>query len=579
LKVARFLASRAFGRMRRDLAIAAFVAAFVLPAASAAATAKLEYHGTVLARRQVETLAAPALRAPNDSAEVARVLVSLIGRLQDLGYLDARVVARNDSASGRFVIEAREGEKVRLRSLRLETGSPSDSVAFMAGLGLTPGMDVSPSGLSAAVTRAVERLSSTGHPYAELGVRSLDWDASGARVRLNGVLGPAVTVSRVRVDGLNATRPSVVQRVVGRLEGTTYDRTEVEAGRERLVQLGLFRNVTFQGIEGEDDPARAQVVYRVDEPHYNQFEGTVGLQGQGQVVGLAHVELANLAGPGRAAALRWEGRGAGVAAVAARYAEPLLLGLPLRGEIALEQLVQDTIYTRTRWGATLTFALSGHERLEAGYQQERVVQPDGSLERADLQTTTFALVRDVRDEPLWPRRGTRMRLGAAQSFKSETLRPEGRSTARASAIEGELDAYHDLRGHTGISLELSSAGRFSTQRVLPIYERYPLGGAASLRGHDEEEFRVDRYGLARLEWRLFLGEGHQRVALFWDHATMQTRIDLPAGGDRVALENADGFGFGLRLEAVGGLIGLDYGLAPGKAPLEGKIHLQLITAF
>src|SRR6185503_9555750 len=137
--------------------------------------------------------------------------------------------------------------------------SPADSVAFMARLGLAPGMDLSPSSLGAAVARAVERLSSVGHPYAELGVRSLDWDSTGARVRLNGALGPAVTVSRARVDGLAVTQPKLVHRVVGRLEGASYDRVAVEAARERLVQLGLFRNVTFQGIEGEVDPAQAQV--------------------------------------------------------------------------------------------------------------------------------------------------------------------------------------------------------------------------------------------------------------------------------------------------------------------------------
>ena len=128
-------------------------------------------------------------------------------------------------------------------------------------------------------------------------------------------------------------------------------------------------------------------------------------------------------------------------------------------------------------------------------------------------------------------------------------------------------------------MDADAAARFSSQRVLPIFERFPVGGAASLRGHDEEAFRVDRYLLSRAEWRLFPAGGRQRVALFWDHAVMATRVATDPGGDRQSIENADGFGFGLRLEAPGGLIGLDYGLEPGRAPLEGKIHLQLVTTF
>jgi hypothetical protein len=60
---------------------------------------------------------------------------------------------------------------------------------------------------------------------------------------------------------------------------------------------------------------------------------------------------------------------------------------------------------------------------------------------------------------------------------------------------------------------------------------------------------------------------------------MGTREPLAVGGDRMEIVNADGVGFGLRLEAPGGLVGLDYGLEPGRGPLEGKIHLQLITTF
>ena len=121
--------------------------------------------------------------------------------------------------------------------------------------------------------------------------------------------------------------------------------------------------------------------------------------------------------------------------------------------------------------------------------------------------------------------------------------------------------------------------RFSTEGVLPLYERYPLGGAATLRGYDEEQFRVDRYALSRLEWRMYLGPSQQRVFLFWDHAWMATRLAQPDGGSRPVALARDGVGFGLRLEAAGGLVGLDYGLEPGRPALEGKVHLRLVSTF
>jgi outer membrane protein assembly factor BamA len=277
--------------------------------------------------------------------------------------------------------------------------------------------------------------------------------------------------------------------------------------------------------------------------------------------------------------LRWESRGRGRSDFEARYSEPLFFGAPARLEGALQQQIQDTLYARTRWGARARFMLGVQEHLEAGYEQERVVQERGTVERAEIQTTAFALERSTLDEPLAPRRGALTRVAATQSFKRETLRPAGERSARASAVEWRGEWHRPTGRAMGLSVELSGAGRFSTQRVLPLFERYPVGGAASLRGHDEEAFRVDRYGLARLEWRWFLGSGGERAFLFWDHAWMGTRLALADGGDRLEVLHQDGLGFGLRLQAAGGLVGVDYGLEPGHGPSEGRIHLQLVSTF
>ena len=120
--------------------------------------------------------------------------------------------------------------------------------------------------------------------------------------------------------------------------------------------------------------------------------------------------------------------------------------------------------------------------------------------------------------------------------------------------------------------------------MLAEYERTPIGGAATLRGHDEEAFRVDRALTTRLEYRWFPGSGGERLSLFWDHAHMLTRDPVVDAfgvtiGDRAREESADGIGFGLRLPAAGGLVDLDYGIEPGRGFLDGRIHLRLVSAF
>lgn len=555
------------------------------PVPAPAATARLEPGTTSLTRRHLEALFAAPLRAPGDAGALPASLAALLAELQDSGHLDARVAAAWDTAGAalgggpvlRLAIE--EGRRHRLASVAIDSPAPADSAWFAGRLALAADGWASPGVLAAAIERAVREAADQGHPYATLGVSVFRWDSSGARVRLSGSLGPTVMISAVRIEGLRATRRSFAERSLGRLAGAPFSEAAAAAARERLARLGLFRAVEYRGLEGEGDWRRAQLVYRVEEPRYNRFEGAVGVQGEGRAVGLVSVGLDNLAGTGRALALRWESRGRGIAEFSARYAEPLLFGTPLRAEAAIEQQDQDTLYTRSRWGARLRHALSERDRIGAGYTQERVVQARGEVQSVAAQITEFTLERDARDAARAPRRGVFARVSATQVFKREVLRPAGSRNARANTVETLVEWHRPLGARSGLALEVSGAARFGTQRILPLFERYLLGGAASLRGQDEQAFRVDRYGLARLEWRRFLGEGGEQVFLFWDHAIMGTRVALPGGGDRVESLQRDGIGFGLRLDAAGGTVGVDYGLEPGRAPLDGKIHLRLVSTF
>lgn len=565
--------------MRRVRAALACVAALAM-AVPAAAETRFQFRGPAAWARPAERLFEGARQSPGDSAALVGPLEELVRRLQEQGHTEAsaRAAWSGEDGDRRLTVTVREGPRFTLRAITIAAPGAGDSAAFADGLPLRAGDPASPRAVESAMDRALESASETGHPYASLSVSGWDADSSGVRLQLSGVRGPRVTISRVRFDGMRATRAAVAERAAGRLAGRPWQRSAALAGRERLLQLGLFREVAFAGIEGESDPARAQIVYRVVEPRYNRFEGAVGFQGAAGTVGLAHLELGNLAGTGRALDLRWSSRGRGLAEFGARYAEPLLFGTPLRVEAAVQQEVQDTLYTRSHWGGRLKFALTPVDHVEAGYVHERVVESLGERAESNLQNTVFALERVTLDPPLAPRRGLRTRLGGSQVFKTERLRAGGRRTARAGTAEARIEAHRPL-GDFGLGLELRADGRFSSERVLPLFERLPLGGAATLRGYDEEAFRVDRYALSRLEWSRFLEAGSGRVFLFWDHAWFAAREPLPSGGDRLETRHRDGFGFGLRLEAAGGVVGVDYGLEPGRPPLEGRVHLRLVSTF
>ena len=530
-----------------------------------------------------------AVRIPGDSLTLENALTSATGVLQDQGWLDARVTgAWAFEAQPRLTVQVSAGPRYRWQSIVLDA-APGDSAVFAAAFLPAGGPVASPSALAAAIERAVRDAEAAGYAWAQLGVSAWAQDSGRVRVRLRATRGPRVRIAEARIDGLVTTRSDLAQRAVGRVVGRPFDPAAVRSGTQRLEQLGVFSRVDYVGLAGGGDWQQGILRWRVTEPKYNTFEGAVGVQGSGGVTGLAKLELGNLVGTARAMGLTWRSRGKGLSDFAARYTEPFVLGLPLRLEATLSQQLQDTLYTRFRYGAKGRVSLSAGQKVEAGYEEERVVQPRGVIQEADLQNTTFALERDLRDDALAPRRGTRLRVGASQVFKTETVRATAlaaasKRRAQASAAEARLDWHRATGARTGISLEASGAARFSNERVLPDWERYPVGGAATLRGHSEEEYKADRYALTRLEYRWFLDAAGSRASLFWDHAMIQSRdaITDPSGvvtGDVLHRTQADGLGFGLRLPAAGGVVDIDYGLAPGRGFLEGKIHLQLVTTF
>jgi len=540
----------------------------------AARAASLELRSTRLSARQGAALFAPALRAPADSAALRASLAGLVARLEDDGLLDAHATAAWNG--DRLVVDVREGAAYRWRRIDVRAFAAAESAEIAAGLALVPGEPASPSRLTAAMDRALARATEHGHPYARLTVSGWDADSGGVAVAIGGSLGPDVTFGGVRFDGAHVTNARLLARAAGPLAGP-WKESAAEAARTRVEQLGLFRSVTLGAPEPGADFHRARVVMRVEERPYNEFEGVLGAQGGGGLVGLARVQLDNLAGTGRAATVRWESRGHGVSEALARYREPLVLGLPLALEFTLEQQTYDTLYTRSRGGFGAGWALSATEHVEAGAEIERVSQQAGDVHEASTQTTRVAWRHERLDDALTPRRGDRVSLEASQSFSRRAALDGAARSLRSSAAEAVFALHRPLGRGTGLALEVRAAGRIGSDHVLPIYDRFALGGAASLRGYDEEAFRVDRYALSRFEWRAFLGGG-QYAFLFWDHAAMATR--LAAGtADRLQVLQKDGYGAGLSLTASAGRVAVTYGVASGSGPLAGKLHLQVLTPF
>ena len=146
--------------MRRPAAI--LVAALLVAAGGARAAARLDYRGSVLSPREVEALAAPALRAPGDSSALAEALGRVATRLQALGYLEARVAGGWTPDRASLALSALEGPLHRVRELRIEAPDAADSAAFAAALPLRVGDVAAAEAVGAAGERALRAVAGAG---------------------------------------------------------------------------------------------------------------------------------------------------------------------------------------------------------------------------------------------------------------------------------------------------------------------------------------------------------------------------------------------------------------------------------
>ena len=117
----------------------------------------------------------------------------------------------------------------------------------------------------------------------------------------------------------------------------------------------------------------------------------------------------------------------------------------------------------------------------------------------------------------------------------------------------------------------------SPEDTLPRYDLFAVGGATSLRGYREEQYLTPAAGILQVEWRWLQGEDGSALYLFTDAAFISPRQgrDQRDRFDTFLL----GTGVGVRQASRLGILGVEYGVAKGENPLDGRVHLRLDTVF
>jgi len=509
---------------------------------------------------------------------------TLTRALEDAGFVEARVELDVSEGGGLVpvVYRTRPGTRTLVGSVKLD-GAPEDftppPLRSRAGEPLRlRALSEDRAGMLGALRDAGYR---QGRVAADV---QYSEDHARAEVRLRLEPGEQTRLRRIVIAGLDRTREEVVRRELRLREGEPLGLNQVIESQKRIAQLGLFDRVTLREIEPAPS-GDASVVVDLHEAGRTSVSYSIGYSERELLRGSVEATLRNISGMNRSLSLfaRLSFRGSRLYAT---FREPQLFDreqeLFVTG-FREEESREEFDYTRyggfvqTARQITKAWTLIGR----LGYQRTRtydVVVPPEEIGREYLPSTfagpAASFVRDTRNDPLEPRRGTF--LGGDVSLSLPALGGDGYVKAFLQA-----SGFRPLNARTLLALNarVGLSRTFATEEPrLPQPDRFFAGGDYSLRGWAVDS--VDYEGgnallLASAEVRFDVGRSIA-VAAFTDSGNV-----YPVVADMGLDDLLYSVGLGLRYKTAVGPLRVDWGYKlnrrPGEKPYE--LHFTVGHAF
>lgn len=405
------------------------------------------------------------------------------------------------------------------------------------------------------------------------------------------------------------TRDFIITRELDVKPGTVFNRKLIEQDLQRVFKLGIFEDVRLSLNPGTN-PRQVEVVVNVRERNTGSIGAAAGISSASGLFGSVSYQQQNLGGNNQQ--LRAEATlGTRALVFELGFTDPWIAGDPNHTSYSVNFFRRQSISTiftggpdevelsngdRPRiWrtGGNVIFGrpLGPDKRnpewnasLGLQYQRVSIRDADGDVARRDeegnelsasdegkddLTTIQFGLVRDRRNDPLDPSRGTFTRFNVDQSI------PIGLGGILFNRVRASHSFYIPVRftnfneGPQTLAFNVQGGGIIGD---LPPYEAFPLGGINSVRGYGEGELGSARYFVqATAEYRFPLFS-FLRGVLFVDFGS-----DLGSGssvpGDPAGVRGKPGTGFGtgvgVRVRSPLGPIRIDYAIND-----EGSTRLQ-----
>jgi outer membrane protein insertion porin family len=492
-------------------------------------------------------------------------------------------------------------------------------------LRLKPGEPLLPADLGADTQAIVRALRSDGYTDATVEpvvTRRNAGDVVPAVVDWQITRGPRREIGTVVVQGNVETHNDTILRQLPFQAGDPLDLEKLQRGQDKIYQLGTYRSVGVQPI-GPSAEVQDVGVSVVPRPPGN-IQWGAGYNTRDGLTGFGEITYDNVGHRARRITLR--GTGSVIPDDLEQTQFLALLGFrepqflhtdwqwnsELIGERSTKTIDQFSVL-RGSFGNGLTRdllpRLRGGGELQLEYADVFNVQPKSflSIDEGTAYTTapSLFLIYDGRNDPFVPTSGV---------FESFRLRyaPPGLSTVQFGKVNLQHSQAFPLATWLSFiySARVAYGRAFSGAPILPIRERYFLGGATTVRGFSENSLGpTDPFGkptggdlamVLSFEWRvpiiyqlsaavfndnggLFITQCDEQCERNGFPGPLVPPLAAPAvRGNAFTFKNfRHSAGPGLRYMTPVGPIGLDYGFKLDRRSGEsiGEVHFSISGTF
>jgi outer membrane protein insertion porin family len=392
-----------------------------------------------------------------------------------------------------------------------------------------------------------------------------------ADLTFHAVPGPRVRIGKVRVEGTYRTRPYVVTRELTIHEGDLYTPGALAQTRRNLFRAASFDRVRVGPEDPDDHGTVRDVTVHLTEGKPGAVELGIGYGEKDGVRGLIDLSYRDLFRRGHEGGIRLR-YGQLRRSATLRYVLPWFgpYHVPLHTRVLYEE--EDLIsYERRTWAAEVGIRrpLLPNVVLTVTYRLERNRFPRLPADqvallperrRINVGSIFTSLVRDTRDDPFNPDRGTI--LGATYEQGAHVLASQvqfGKATFQAAdfAPVGR-NMVLAMRAQTG------RVRRLFESAEVPVSERFFLGGQSSIRGYALDSVGVPGETLI---------SGVPQGGLIMILTSVELRIGTTRGWGTVLFADAgnvwnDAANIGLEDMRVGAGPGLRFGTPVGPLRLD-----------